>query len=352
MRPIQLLFDGLLLAAGTQASPAKHHDCSSAPLTVKTKAGKVTGFINETAPNVRQWLGVPYAEPPLGKLRFMPPKPKKHFGHLKTQAYEPSCMQQLSNSKTVYTEVIPEFLINGGQSEDCLYVNIYAPLRPVAEDLPVFVYIPGGGFTGGGADSVYKIPDKWIERSQTHIVVIMNYRVNIFGFPNAEAQRLNAGLLDQRLVVEYVRDNIAAFGGDPEKVTLWGQSAGGSSVSLYGYAWHEDPIVTGLIADSGAADRGNSPSTTAFPTFAGFVGCGDLAPKKQLACMQKVDALEIQDTLSFGNTGAGFRPGADNVTAFADYTLRWEQGLVADLVSYCSLLSVKGLKIRSLTRCE
>ncbi|KAH7035827.1 Alpha/Beta hydrolase protein [Microdochium trichocladiopsis] len=333
MKLTQKLLLSLLLAREAVSHEHDHGFPGPAqPLTIKTKAGLVTGFINATAPDVRQWLGIPYAEPPVGSLRFLPPKPKKPFGHLTTQAYQPSCMQQLSNAATVYTTFMPEFLINGGQSEDCLYINIYAPLKPVDKGLPVFVYIPGGGFTGGGSDSLYKIPDQWIQRSQTHVVVIMNYRVNIFGFPNAAAQPLNAGLLDQRLVVEWVRDNIAAFGGSPKKITLWGQSAGASSVGSYGYAYPKDPIVTGLIADSGAAGvASGAGGPTAFSTFAGFVGCGNLAAKEQLACLQKVDAKQIQQTLSFGNTGTRFTPGADNVTSFANYTERIQKGLIANL---------------------
>lgn len=333
MKHVQNFLLGLALAHEATA-----HGCSQAiqPLTIETKAGKVTGFVNSTAPLVRQWLGIPYAEPPVGILRFQPPMPKKPFGHLSTQTYAPSCMQQLSNTPTAYTTFMPEFLINGGQSEDCLYVNVYAPLRPVDRDLPVFVYIPGGGFTGGGSDSLYKIPDQWIQRSQTHLVVIMNYRVNIFGFPNAAAQPLNSGLLDQRLVVEWVRDNIAAFGGDPDRITLWGQSAGASSVGMYGYAYPDDPIVKGLIADSGAAGvaTGSSSGGAAFSTFAGFVGCGgDLVGQEQLECVQKVDAVKIQQTLSFGNTGVRFTPGVDNQTAFANRTERIANGLIAKLVS-------------------
>lgn len=233
-----------------------------------------------------------------------------------------------------YTEVIPQFLINGGQSEDCLYLNVYAPLRPVAKNLPVLIFIPGGGFTGGGAGSLYKIPDQWIQQLQSHIVVTMNYRVNIFGFPNAAAQPLNAGLLDQRLVVEWVRDNVLAFGGSPRKITLWGQSVGAAAVGIYGYAYPKDPIATGFSADSGAASilQGQA-SGSSFSTFAGFVGCGDLSKGAELACLQRVSATKIQQALSFGNTGASFSPGADNVTAFSNYTERAEKGLLAKLVS-------------------
>lgn len=158
-------------------------------------------------------------------------------------------MQQTSTAPSVYTEYMQEFLVNGGQSEDCLYLNVYAPATPTSEKLPVFIYIPGGGFTSGGANSLYKIPDQWIQKTQSHIVVTMNYRVNLFGFPAAEAAHQNVGLLDQRMVVEWVRDNILAFGGDVDQMVLWGQSAGAASVGMYGYTYPDDLIVKGLISD-------------------------------------------------------------------------------------------------------
>jgi len=84
-------------------------------------------------------------------------------------------MQRTSPGKTIYTEEVPQFLISGTTSEDCLYVNIWAPEVSASATtlLPVFVYIPGGGFTSGGANSVYKFPDQWIQRTQSHIVVVM-----------------------------------------------------------------------------------------------------------------------------------------------------------------------------------
>lgn len=321
----QLLGVAASLAVGADASTSS----GNAPLTVKTTSGKLTGFVNSTAPAVRQFLGVPYAEPPLESLRFKPPQAKRSSKAVKATAFSPSCMQQLSNASTVYTEYMPEFLINGGQSEDCLYLNVYAPSNPTAKQLPVFIYIPGGGFTGGGADSLYKIPDKWIQRTQSHIVVTMNYRVNVFGFPNAEGARQNVGLLDQRMVVEWVRDNIAGFGGNPEQMVLWGQSAGSASVGMYGYAYPNDLIVKGLILDSGA------PSTlvvaagnyTNFHTLAKAVGCGGLSAAKELACMQKVDGTAIQD--AYSTSGLGFTPVGDNVTSFSNTTDRISRGLVS-----------------------
>jgi carboxylesterase type B len=144
-----------------------------APLEIVTTSGQVTGFINDTAPTVRQFLGIPFSEPPLGPRRFLAPLRKRDNGPINATAYAPACKQQKSTSPSVYTEFMPEFLLNGGDSEDCLYLNVYAPLNPKNEKLPVLLYIPGGGFTGGGSDSSYKIPDKWIQETQSHIVVTL-----------------------------------------------------------------------------------------------------------------------------------------------------------------------------------
>ncbi|KAK8088319.1 hypothetical protein PG997_003280 [Apiospora hydei] len=295
-------------------------------LTVSTTSGLLHGFINETAPNVRQWLGVPYAEPPVGALRFMRPQRKKaDTGPIEATKYSPACMQQKSNTTTIYTKYIREFLINGGESEDCLYLNVYAPRNPASPQLPVFVYIPGGGFTSGGSDSLYKIPDKWIERTQSHLVVVMNYRLNVFGYPSADSAMLNVGLLDQRMVVEWTHDNIAAFGGDPDKIVLWGQSAGAGSVGYYSYAHYADPIVSGLIADSGAASMLLKTPHLGFSTLAAMVGCGGgLDPEAELACMQAVDADALEAAVSASTIS--FTPVADNVTAFANTTERLARG--------------------------
>ncbi|KAF5708094.1 triacylglycerol lipase V precursor [Fusarium mundagurra] len=322
-------FVAVALAACTVTDARGLHYQSDAPLNIKTTSGNLSGFINKTAPDVRQFLGVAYAEPPLKSLRFQPPKRKHSSEHVSAKKYAPSCKQIISKNPTVYTEHMTQFLINGGDSEDCLYLNVYAPLKPTAKKLPVFIYIPGGGFTGGGADSLYKIPDKWIQKTQSHIVVTMNYRVNLFGFPNAEAAQQNVGLLDQRMVVEWTRDNIAAFGGDPHKMTLWGQSAGAGSVGMYGYAYPKDLIVKGLISDSGAPSMlakayGNHSS---FDTLADKVGCKGLEGKKQLICMQKVDASKLQKVYSETPT-ISFTPVGDNITAFSNTTDRLARGLV------------------------
>ncbi|KAH8657832.1 Alpha/Beta hydrolase protein [Xylariales sp. PMI_506] len=290
------------VAAGALALvPRTPHGSCGDGLTVRTTSGELHGFVNSTAPNTRQFLGVPYAEPPLGSLRFQPPRRKQGSSAL----------------------------------DDCLYLNIYAPLHPVEGSLPVFIYIPGGGFTSGGANSLYKIPDQWISRTQAHIVITINYRVNVFGFPAAAGSHLNLGLLDQRMVVEWARDNVAAFGGDPERMVLWGQSAGAMSASYYAYGWYRDPIVKGLIADSGAAGNlGFDRSFSNFTALAGLVGCsgGDagFTAEEELECVQGVDADTIQHIVST-TSGLSFGPRADNVTMYSDLAERTARGLVADL---------------------
>ncbi|KAH7233120.1 Alpha/Beta hydrolase protein [Fusarium tricinctum] len=328
MKPLTSFVAAVLATCTTVEARGVHHS-SDTSLTIKTTSGELTGFINSTAPDVRQFLGVPFAEPPLKHLRFQPPQRKKYAGHISAKKYAPSCKQPISKNPTVYTEHMTQFLINGGDSEDCLYLNVYTPARPTSKRLPVFIYIPGGGFTGGGADSLYKIPDKWIQKTQSHIVVTMNYRVNLFGFPNAQAAHQNVGLLDQRMVVEWTRDNIRAFGGDVDKMVLWGQSAGAGSVGMYGYSYPKDLIVKGLISDSGAPGMlvkayGNYSD---FDTLSSKVGCGKLSERKQLSCMQKVDASVLQKVYSETST-ISFTPVGDNATAFSNTTDRLARGLV------------------------
>ncbi|KAM0130692.1 hypothetical protein ACHAP3_007233 [Botrytis cinerea] len=329
-----LTYSSLFLPTLSSPTPNKNG------LVVQTTSGEIHGFINQTTPQVRQFLGVPYAEPPIGNLRFAAPETKSKGSPIKATTFPPSCMQLDSNSSSIYTNAVPQFLINGGQSEDCLYLSIWTPATPTNQSLPVFVYIPGGAFTSGGQDSLYKIPDRWVQKTQSHIVVVMNYRVNVFGFPNAKAitEDRNPGLLDQRKAVEWVHENIASFNGDPDRMTLWGQSAGGASVDSYGYAYPDEPIVKGLIIDSGSAyllGSTDAPQTN-FTSLAGMVGCKDLAPEAEIGCMRNVSANAIENALSaYTSSGAtpklAFTPFPDNVTAFSNPADRAERGLVAKL---------------------
>ncbi|KAJ8060122.1 hypothetical protein OCU04_010474 [Sclerotinia nivalis] len=309
-------------------------------LVVQTTSGEIRGFINQTAPQVLQFLGVPYAEPPVGDLRFAAPQTKAKGSPINATTFPPSCVQGSSPNANIYTDIVPQFLIEGGQSEDCLYLSIWTPANQTNKNLPVLIFVPGGGYAGGGEDIPYHNPDLWVQKTQSHIVVLLNYRLNVFGFPNAKAitENRNLGLLDQRKAVEWVHQNIASFNGDTNRIILWGQSAGGASVDNYNYAYPQDPIVKGLIINSGSAfllDTTDA-SQTNFTALAGMVGCKDLAPVPEIACMRNVSADAIENALNgYQKSGAspslGFTPVPDNVTAFSNPADRAKRGLVAKL---------------------
>lgn len=173
-------------------------------------------------------------------------------------------------------------------------------------------------------------------------MVSFNYRVNIFGFPNAAGlDDQNLGILDQRLAVEWIQQNIAAFGGDPERLTLWGQSAGAMSVDFYNYAYYENPIVKGLIEDSGDAFlpiRSYDTSHSNFSFVASKVGCAGLTSNAsaQLSCMRNVNATTIETFLQQyndnGTTPAvSFVPIADEKIIFSNYTARALAGKLSKL---------------------
>lgn len=141
--------------------------------------------------------------------------------------------------------------------------------------------------------------------------------------------------------MEWVRDNIEAFGGDPLRITIWGQSSGAEAVDMYNYAWYDDPIVNGLIMDSGTSfiESGAGPRYSNFSWVASQVGCGNTtSPQEELACMKAVDAVEIEnilaDELNGGSLqGLAFGTSADEKVVFSNYTDRALQGKLTRVVS-------------------
>lgn len=204
----------------------------------------------------------------------------------------------------------------------------------------------------GGMDVPAQIPTQWVQRTQDHIVLSFNYRVNIFGFPNAPGlDDQNVGLLDQRRAVEWTRDNIAAFGGDPERIIIWGQSAGSISVDYYSFVYPEDPIAAGMSLDSGTAFTditSNDKSQSNFTFVAKQLGCSGFGSDSSalLKCMRGVDALKIGDFIArYAETSQqpdiGFLPVRDDKIVFSNYTERMLQGNQATIVSMsCSQLLI------------
>ena len=195
---------------------------------VTTKTGVLEGFIEENG--VSAWLGVPFAKPPVGGLRWKPAQRLEDSGeHVACLAMGPSAAQFLD-------EVEPASLHE--QSEDCLYLNIWVK-DPSKRNQPVMVYIHGGAyFSGGAADPLYYGAN--FAANHDVVLVSINYRLNVFGslqlsvLPGGD-EYPEAGYLaitDQMAALEWLQENVAQFGGDPDCITLFGESAGSASAAL------------------------------------------------------------------------------------------------------------------------
>jgi para-nitrobenzyl esterase len=221
----------------------------SSATQVKIESGTIEG---KNYGRVHAFLGIPYAAPPVGDLRWKPPVAvAKWTGVRKAKDFGAHCMQG-----NVFGDMT--FRDPGG-SEDCLSLNVWVPAKPSQPKLPVMVWIYGGGFVAGSTSEARQ--DGTQLAQQGVVVVSMNYRLGIFGFlvhpelakESGRDAAGNYGLLDQLAALHWVHDNIAAFGGDPENVTIFGESAGSFSVS----AQMASPLAKGLfqkaIGESGGA---------------------------------------------------------------------------------------------------
>jgi para-nitrobenzyl esterase len=216
----------------------------------RTANGVLEGVVSADG-KVRTFKGIPYAAAPVGPLRWKAPQPAAAWtGVRKTTEYGARCMQAPIFSDMIFHD--------SGPSEDCLYLNLWMPVAPAQARLPVMVWIYGGGFAAGATSEPRQDGGNLSKKGV--LVVSMNYRLGIFGFfshpalakESGHEAEGNYGLLDQVAALKWVRDNIAVFGGDPENVTIFGESAGSFSVS----ALMASPLSQGLfrraIGESGA----------------------------------------------------------------------------------------------------
>ncbi len=227
---------------------------------IRTKKGLLEG-VNAGAYTV--YKGVPYAKPPTGELRFRAPQePDAWDGVKKADTFPNMCEQELPTPDSTFTAAYyKEFYSNPDfvppMSEDCLYLNIWVPNQKSAEPMPVAFWIHGGAFSGGYSSEPEFDGAKFCEKGV--ILVTIEYRLNIYGFfahrwLSAENERGisgNYGILDQLAALNWVSENIAAFGGNPDKITVFGQSAGSMSVQVLVSSELTKGKISGAILQSG-----------------------------------------------------------------------------------------------------
>jgi len=217
-------------------------------LQVKTKQGILEG---QSFSGIRSFKGIPFAAPPVGKFRWREPMPVANWsGVRQAKKFGPRAMQRPLFSDMIFR--------SDGMSEDCLYLNVWTPAKSDQEKLPVLVYFYGGGLmTGDGSESRY---DGESMARKGIVAITVNYRLSVFGFfAHPELTREsphqasgNYGLLDQAAALKWVRDNVAAFGGDPNRVTIAGESAGSFSVSAQMASPLSKSLIAGAIGESGS----------------------------------------------------------------------------------------------------
>ncbi len=273
-----------LLAAFLAAPPAR---AATAPLTVVTQQGPIQGSI---VAGVRRFAGVRYAAPPTGALRWMPPAPPPvHSQVVPATAFGSQCPQANGSYSTP----------DEGGSEDCLFLNIYTPKSLPSSPVPVMLYIHGGSFVDGSG-ALY--PPNSMVRQTGVIVVTINYRLGLLGalaLPQLTAESPQTGsgdyaLLDQQAALAWVRANIAAFGGDPSRITVWGESAGASYTCENVASPSAAGLFSGAIAESGCAIPG-VPQTNAYAFGTAVATALNCAPNgvPDTTCLRKQTPLAI-----------------------------------------------------------
>jgi carboxylesterase type B len=271
--------------------------------TIRVESGKLFGAATADG-KVIAYKGIPYAQPPVEQLRWQPPQPAGRWqGTLAATSFGPHCVQFGSYPDMVFHDP--------GESEDCLTLNIWTPAdaklaakksgakNSVAKNsggLPVMVWIYGGGFQTGGTSENRQTGEFLAHRGV--IVVSMNYRLGVFGFfahPELTAESPahasgNYGLMDQAAAIAWVRRNIAAFGGDPANITIFGQSAGSQSVS----ALVASPVANGLFAKAIGHSGSEFPRSGGAPVYRYFFGLGSPGDRNHNAAMGAFHSDDIE----------------------------------------------------------
>ncbi|KAL2075539.1 hypothetical protein VTL71DRAFT_482 [Oculimacula yallundae] len=314
--------------------------------TVDTASGPVSGHAAKNNSAVSEYLGIPYGQAPIGNLRFAAPVKFTGKEPLSGASFGPNCPVRSSNGSSLPTPqqidaanatvagivTLSVLSSTGTDSEDCLSLNVWTKPQTGETKKAVLVWLYGGGFSSGSS-SVPGYNGANIAGQEDVVVVSFNYRLSILGFPGNPNSTANLALLDQRLAVEWVRDNIEKFGGDPSRITLFGQSAGAASIDFYSYAWTKDPIVAGLIPESGNVIGWGLPNSKGLAATAWFnvtttLGCGTASSDSAtvLECMRGKNYSDILGAIPPTTGTAGilgyFGPTVDGEVVFANYSSR------------------------------
>jgi para-nitrobenzyl esterase len=304
MKPSVHLLPPVLALCAVVALPAFGAD------RVKT----ANGIVESTAPpadGVRSFKGIPFAQPPVGDLRWREPQPAKDWtGARNADKFGPTCMQRTSPASDYWFR-------GDGMSEDCLYLNVWTPAKSGSEKLPVLVYVFGGGFQNGSGDEPRYDGESMARKGI--VAVSLNYRTNIFGFfvhPELTKESPhhasgNYGLLDQVAALRWVQKNIAAFGGDPKRVTIAGESAGSISVSALMASPLSRDLIAGAICESGAAIASLPPRPIAEAEqdgvkFAAAAGADSLAALRAMTPQQLQEAGTKAQGVRFSTAMDGY----------------------------------------------
>ncbi|KAH9216473.1 carboxylesterase [Leptodontidium sp. 2 PMI_412] len=286
--------------------------------TVNTTSGPIQGHAASEALEVSEYLGIPFAQPPTGSLRFQPPVAFNGSSIINGTDFGFACIQASGGN-------------DPPQSEDCLTLNIWTKPQVGDRKKAVLVWVYGGAYTIGSSRSPEYNGQYFADQTDV-ILVSFNYRLNIFGFPGNPTTASNLGLLDMRLALEWIRNNAANFGGDVNRISLFGQSAGAGMIDFYSYAYVSDPIANGFVLHSATVNGfpslpRNSTEASWF-RIAEAVGCGPrTADHNEITeCMRMKTPQEVLAGFSSQDTGIGatpaFGPGVDDLVVFDDYSSR------------------------------
>ncbi|KAJ3564245.1 hypothetical protein NP233_g8425 [Leucocoprinus birnbaumii] len=351
---------------------------STSGLLVSTQQGDVQG--TQVNPSARQFLGIPYAT----AARWTAPKsPAKRNETLIADHFGDSCIQQNSPANLAFVNLTSGEAPNVTESEDCLSVNIWVPSTSRKQKTAVMIWIYGGGFNFGTSNTPTYDGQHIVQDNDDVSVVSFNYRLNIFGQPNAPqlanstTDSQNFGLLDINAAVKWVYDNIASFGGDPERITLFGQSAGGTAIDAYTFSHLNDTMVKGVIEHSGSISGGNFAQlvtgidTQTWNNISNLVGCSSgkwliqfkytlqltecitVPDDVQFECMKQVPARTLEEFVT--STNAAFNIVPDNITIFSNTDQRAKSGnflkiplLVGSTANDGDILAVIGMLLSPL----